>query len=344
MVGDVQPSLVNDKPIAVVGAGSWGTALAILLAGNGQPTWLWARGTDHVKDMETNRCNRHFLPDAPFPDLLTPSHDLGAILNGVRDLLIVVPSHGFREIIEAIRPGLGEDARIAWATKGLEPGTARLLHEVVREYLGVDRPAAVMSGPTFAREVVAGLPTAITVAATDRQFARHLAGRLHSKVFRVYLSDDMVGVQLGGSVKNVLAIGAGIADGLGFGANTRAALINRGLVEMMRLGVAMGGRRETFMGLAGLGDLVLTCTDTQSRNLRMGLALARGMTVDQAQAEIGQVVEGVRTAEEVRRLAQRHGVEMPICEQVYHVLFDAVTPRDAVYALLARQDAHTEVY
>ncbi len=331
------------EPIAVLGAGSWGTALAILLARNGQRTWLWARGAEQAKEMDADRCNQQFLPDVPFPDLLSPSHDLSVMLGEARDLLIAVPSHGFREVIERIRPGLRTDARIAWATKGLEPDTARPLHEVVQELLG-DRPAAVMSGPTFAREVVAGLPTAITVAATDQPFAKHLARRLHSQVFRVYLSTDMVGVQLGGSVKNVLAIGAGIADGLGFGANTRAALINRGLVEMMRLGVAMGGRRETFMGLAGLGDLVLTCTDTQSRNLRMGLALAKGMGVDQAQAAIGQAVEGVRTAQEVRRLAQRYAVEMPICEQVYRVLYEALPPHDAVDALLARQNAHAEVY
>lgn len=334
---------VSPESIGVLGAGSWGTALAILLASHGRPTWLWARDAEQVAEMQTRRRNPRFLPDAAFPDALTPSHELDAILDASRDLLIVVPSHGFREVIERIRPRLRDDARVAWATKGLEPGTGRFLHEVVQELLGPTRPAAVMSGPTFAKEVVAGLPTAITVAATDRQFAQGLALRLHSERFRIYLSDDMVGVQLGGSIKNVLAIGAGIADGLGFGANTRAALITRGLVEMMRLGEAMGGRRWTFMGLAGLGDLVLTCTDTQSRNLRMGLALAKGMTVGEAEASIGQVVEGVRTAQEVYRLSQQRRVEMPISEQVYAVLHQGVRPLDAVQTLLAREDAHTEV-
>lgn len=331
------------EPIAVIGAGSWGTALAVLLAGNGQPTWLWSIEDGHAAEMQEKRGNPRYLPDVTFPPSLTPSHDLHGVLAMARDLLVVVPSHGFRDVLERMRPALRPECRVAWATKGLDPDTGRLLDQAAKDVLGAERATAVMSGPTFAREVAAGLPTAITVASADRGFANDLALRLHNDHFRVYVSTDMVGVQLGGSVKNVLAIGAGIADGLGFGANTRAALITRGLAEMMRLGVAMGGHRDTFMGLAGLGDLVLTCTDTQSRNLRMGLNLAKGMPVEAAEASIGQVVEGVRTAREVKRLAGRAGVEMPISEQVYRVLHEGLSPPDAVHTLLAREDAHEEL-
>jgi glycerol-3-phosphate dehydrogenase (NAD(P)+) len=271
-------------PIAVLGAGSWGTALAIQLARNGNPTRLW----------------------------------------------------GFAETLDRLAGLLPDNARLAWATKGLEPDSGRLLSELAAERLPGITALAVLSGPTFAREVAAGLPTAITVAANRKAFADALSRRLHAGAFRTYTSRDLVGVQLGGAVKNVLAIAAGIADGLGFGANARAALITRGLAEMLRLGRAMGARRDTFMGLAGLGDLVLTCTDDQSRNRRFGLALGRGTPTDRALAEIGQVVEGRGTAREVRRLAGRHEVEMPIVEQAYRVLWESCPPRDAVHALLAR--------
>jgi glycerol-3-phosphate dehydrogenase (NAD(P)+) len=247
-----------------------------------------------------------------------------------------VPSHAFAETLAHLAGLLPANARLAWATKGLEPDSGRLLSELAAERLPGITALAVLSGPTFAREVAAGLPTAITVAANRKAFADALSRRLHAESFRTYTSRDLVGVQLGGAVKNVLAIAAGIADGLGFGANARAALITRGLAEMLRLGRALGARRDTFMGLAGLGDLVLTCTDDQSRNRRFGLALGRGTSTERALAEIGQVVEGRGTAREVRRLAQRNGVEMPIVEQAYRVLWDGRPPRDAVHALLAR--------
>ena len=311
-------------PIAVLGAGSWGTALAIQLARNGNPTRLWGHAADEIAPLTTERVNRRYLPDAPFPDGLTATADLAEATAGVRDVLLVVPSHAFA------------DARLAWATKGLEPDSGRLLSELASGRLPGLTALAVLSGPTFAREVAAGLPTAITVAANRKAFADALSRRLHAETFRTYTSRDLVGVQLGGAVKNVLAIAAGIADGLGFGANARAALITRGLAEMLRLGRALGARRDTFMGLAGLGDLVLTCTDDQSRNRRFGLALGRGTPAAQALAEIGQVVEGRGTAREVRRLAQRHAVEMPIVEQTYRVLWEALPPRAAVHALLAR--------
>lgn len=328
-------------PVAVLGAGSWGTALAVLLAGNGCPVRLWGHEPEHVARLRADRENRELLPGVPFPAGLEPEADLAAALAFAPDLLVVVPSHAFAETLErmgALPPG----ARLAWATKGLEPRSAEPLHQVARARLGDAVPLAVVSGPTFAGEVVRRLPTAVTVASDDMGFARDLAARLHNETFRVYLSDDVVGVEVGGAVKNVMAIAAGIADGLGFGANTRAALITRGLAEISRLGMAAGGRAETFMGLAGLGDLVLTCTDDQSRNRRFGLALARGLDAEAAARAIGQVVEGVGTTHEVKRLAARLGVEMPITEQVHAVLFEGRSPEAAVRALLARADTHAE--
>jgi glycerol-3-phosphate dehydrogenase (NAD(P)+) len=215
-------------------------------------------------------------------------------------------------------------------------GSGRLLHQIAEEVLGPERPYAVVSGPTFAGEVARGLPTACTVASGDAEFAADIAGWLHNETFRAYTSADVVGLQLGGAVKNVLAIAAGISDGLGFGANARAALITRGLAEIQRLGLAMDGLQETFMGLAGMGDLVLTCTDNQSRNRRFGLALAAGKSQQQAQDEIGQVVEGVQTAQVVVGLAREQGVEMPITEQVHRVLYEGVDPRAAVHELFQR--------
>ncbi|HEY5720448.1 MAG TPA: NAD(P)H-dependent glycerol-3-phosphate dehydrogenase, partial [Gammaproteobacteria bacterium] len=279
-------------PIAVLGAGSWGTALAIRLAHNGNPTRLWGHDPDEVAPLARDRVNARYLPGAPFPAGLDATADLAAALAGVRDVLVAVPSHAFAETLGRLAGHAPAGMRVAWATKGLEPETGRLLSEVAAERLPAAQALAVVSGPTFAREVAAGLPTAVTVAANRRAFADALTRRLHAETFRAYTSRDLVGVQLGGAVKNVLAIAAGIADGLGFGANARAALITRGLAEMLRLGRALGARRDTFMGLAGLGDLVLTCTDDQSRNRRFGLALGRGTPPARALAEIGQVVEG----------------------------------------------------
>ena len=226
--------------------------------------------------------------------------------------------------------------RVCWATKGFELSTGKLPHQVAREVLGPDIPVAVLSGPTFAQEVGAGLPTAMTIASHDHDYARALAETISSDTFRAYTSDDIIGVEVGGAVKNALAIGAGMSDGLGFGANTRIALINRGLVELMRLGVALGAKKETFMGLAGMGDLVLTCTDNLSRNRRTGLALAAGKTIEEAQEEIQQVVEGVKAAKAVHEVAENLGIEMPIVNQVYSIIYKGVSPRDAVEALMRR--------
>ncbi len=327
----------GSKPsVAVLGSGSWGTALAVHLARTGHRAILWGIETDELTAMARDRVNSRYLPGVTLPDGLEIEHDFARAMAAAEMLLVVVPSHAFREVLERARPLLRTGQRVAWATKGFELSTGKLPHEVADEVLGPAVPTAVISGPTFAREVGAGLPSAMTVASRDSDYAMALARSLSDENFRVYASSDMTGVEVGGAVKNVLAIGAGISDGLGFGANTRVALITRGLAEMMRLGVALGARPETFMGLAGLGDLVLTCTDDQSRNRRCGLLLAAGKTREQAQQQIGQVVEGVLAARAVREVARRHGVEMPISEQVYRVLYEGAPVKDAVYALMVR--------
>jgi len=305
-------------------------------ARGGHEVYLWGRDLSQMEQMAAARVNNRYLPDADFPSNLHIEPDLHKCLEGVSDILIAVPSHGLREILLRIKPLLDSQARISWATKGFELNTGKLPHQVASEILGDNRPMAVLSGPTFAKEVGAGLPTAMTIAASDADFASDLAAGLSDESFRAYTSDDMIGVEVGGAVKNVLAIGAGLSDGLGFGANTRIALINRGLVEMTRLGVALGAKQDTFMGLAGMGDLVLTCTDNLSRNRRMGLALASGMSIEAAQQEIQQVVEGVLAAKAVKEVADRLDVDMPICQQIYRILYEGVSPREAVGALMGR--------
>ncbi len=329
-------STVDTTPVTILGAGSWGTALAIQLARGGRPATLWGHDPVCMASLQAERTNTRYLPGVPLPDSLHISDNLAAAVQDVRDILIVVPSHAFRTVLRAMQPHLRTDARVMWATKGLESGSGKLLHRVVEEVLGEGQTMAMVSGPTFAREVAVGLPTALTVASKDADYAGFVAERLRSDAFRAYTCADVPGVEVGGAVKNVLAIAAGIADGLGFGANARSALITRGLAEIMRLGNALGGQHETFMGLAGLGDLVLTCTDDQSRNRRLGLALGRGKSLEDALAGIDQVVEGVQTAREVHELALSQGVEMPITEQVYAVLYSGCAPKAAVHALLTR--------
>ncbi|URQ60695.1 NAD(P)H-dependent glycerol-3-phosphate dehydrogenase [Pantoea alhagi] len=327
----------RNAAVTVLGAGSYGTALAITLARNGHQVLLWGHNPQHLSQLEADRCNVAFLPDVPFPATLSTEPDLAQAVAASRDLLIVVPSHVFGEVLQQIKPYLRADSRIVWATKGLERETGRLLQDVARDIVGDTLPLAVISGPTFAKELAAGLPTAIALAATDPQFADDLQLLLHcGKSFRVYNNPDFIGVQLGGAVKNVIAIGAGISDGIGFGANARTALITRGLAEMSRLGEALGADPTTFMGMAGLGDLVLTCTDNQSRNRRFGIMLGQGVDVESAQTQIGQVVEGYRNTKEVRALAARYGVEMPITEQIYQVLYCEKSAREAALNLLGR--------
>ena len=321
--------------LAVLGAGSWGTALALLLCRNGHRVRLWDHAPEQILALDRDGENRRYLRGFPLPPKLRPVAELAAALEGVSELLVVVPSHAFAAVLRRLPDRLPAGLGITWATKGFEPHTGRLLHQVAEEILG-SRDLAVVSGPSFAREVAKGLPTAVTVASRRPKHAQRIAGYLHNDHFRAYTSDDLVGVQVGGAAKNVLAIAAGIADGLGFGANTRSALITRGLAELIRLGTGLGGRRETFMGLAGLGDLVLTCTDDQSRNRRMGLALAQGLSVEEAKREIGQEVEGVITTRAVDAIAHRLGVEMPICNQVFGVLYEGRTPEQATRNLLMR--------
>jgi glycerol-3-phosphate dehydrogenase (NAD(P)+) len=327
---------IAHEPVAVLGAGSWGTALAIQFARGGHPTRLWCRNVEDALGMRAARSNRRYLPDAAFPDTLAVHSDLAEALRGAVDIIIAVPSHALRTLLMQVKPLLPRDARLAWATKGFELDTGKLPHQVAYEVLGDRFPVAVLSGPTFAREVGAGLPTAMTIASPDADFAAQLAHSLHAPNFRAYTSTDIVGVEVGGAVKNVLAVGAGLSDGLGFGANTRIALITRGLSEVTRLGVALGARAETFMGLAGLGDLVLTSTDNQSRNRRFGLALAAGQSVEQALAGIGQVVEGYTAARAVHNVAMREKIEMPIVHGIYRVLYEREPAKDVVRDLMTR--------
>ncbi|PPE74803.1 glycerol-3-phosphate dehydrogenase [Solimonas fluminis] len=323
-------------PITVLGAGSFGTALAVHLARRGSDTFLWGRNADKMAAMEAARENAQYLPGCHFPARLAAVSDLAAAVRDSEDLLISTPSYALRETLESLKPLLRPDQGIACACKGLEPNTGRLVHEVILDVVGARNPIAVISGPTFAKELGIGLPTAVTIAAQDEGFTRRLVGRLHGDGFRAYSSEDFAGVEIGGAAKNVMAIGVGIADGLSLGANTRAGMITRALAEMMRLGKALGGKPETLMGLAGMGDLVLTCTDNQSRNRRMGLLLAQGKTVPEAIQEIQQVVEGVRAAPEVVRLARRLEVEMPITEAINAVIQGEITPVQAVMQLATR--------
>ncbi len=324
---------MTDNKITVLGSGSWGTALAIQMARSGTDVTLWGRDSKLLGQMHQKCENQRYLPGAKFPDTLKAEPDWDTAIKDASTVMVSVPSHSFRSILERLD---GMSLSVCWATKGLELSTGLLPHQVVAVVLPTCERYAVLSGPTFATEVGQDLPTAITVAASKPDFADQLAGYLSSSSFLAYTSEDIIGVEVGGAVKNVLAIGAGLSDGLGFGANARIALINRGLREMQKLGVAMGAKAETFMGLAGMGDLVLTCTDNQSRNRRMGLALAAGKTVAQAEAEIQQVVEGVQASRAVFEQAQRLDVELPIIEQVYRVLIEGLDPREAVKALLAR--------
>lgn len=328
---------MTQKPtIAVLGAGAWGTALAVLLARNRHPVLLWGHDAALLERLARERAHPRALPGVALPDQIACEPSLARIAAAAHDVLIAVPSHAFRATLEGL--GAGSSMRtIAWATKGLEPGSGRLLSAVAGEVLGSNARLAVVSGPTFAIEIARGLPAALTVAAAAPDVAEQVSAWLRNERVRVYTSDDIAGVQLGGAIKNVMAIAAGISDGLGFGANARAALVTRGLAELTRLGMAMGGRRETFMGLTGAGDLILTCTDDTSRNRRVGLGLGQGRALPEVLAEIGQEAEGVTTARELYRLARALEVDMPITEQVYRVLYEGLPPQAAVEALLKRE-------
>ena len=297
---------------------------------------MWGIEKNEIKEMAQNRCNVRYLPGADFPDGLRVTTELTEALTGAEDVLIAVPSHAFRETVERLNASQVPLKHLAWATKGLEFESGLLPHQVAEQVLATNIPTAVLSGPTFAAEVGAQLPSAITIASENKAYALRLAKSITSDNFRAYPSTDIIGVEVGGATKNILAIGAGISDGLGFGANSRVLLVTRGLIEMTRLGVALGAQKDTFMGLSGMGDLVLTCTDNQSRNRRFGLALARGATILEALGESGQVVEGYYAAKSVHMIAARHNVEMPIVEQIYKVIYETTSPETAVTALMRR--------
>jgi len=322
------------ESVAVLGAGAWGTALAIRLAGRFQVR-LWTRNPEHAEAMVSDGVNRRYLPEVALPPGVQVSASLAEAVADAELLIVAVPTSGLRDTlrqliaIDAIRP-------LIWLCKGFEAGSMQLPHQVLAETWPAGRPAGVLSGPSFAREVAAGLPTALTVAALDAGFARQVAYALHGPHLRLYSSDDLIGVEIGGAVKNVIAIATGISDGLGFGHNARAALITRGLAEIARLGLRLGGRQDTFMGLSGMGDLILTCTGDLSRNRRVGLRLAAGESLEGVLRALQHVAEGVTTACEVDRLAQELGVEMPISQAVRQILVQDLTPREAVASLFGR--------
>ncbi|MBO9880895.1 MULTISPECIES: NAD(P)H-dependent glycerol-3-phosphate dehydrogenase [Xanthomonas] len=324
------------KKIAVLGAGSWGTALASLTARHGYPTVLWGRDAVVAEAIGQRHENPRYLPGIALPEGLQATTDLAAAIDGADWILVVVPSHAFTDTLQQLAPLRPAQAGVAWATKGFEPGSGRFLHEVAQEILGEDVPLAVVTGPSFAKEVALDLPTAVTVHG-DAAFAQQVADAMHGPTFRAYTGDDMVGAELGGAMKNVLAVATGVADGMELGLNARAGLITRGLNEMLRLAAAIGAKPETLMGLAGLGDLVLTCTGDLSRNRRLGLALGRGQPLQEAVRAIGQVVESVQTADEVMRQAERHGIDLPISNAVRAVLHGELTPAVGLQQLLARE-------
>lgn len=329
--------------VAILGAGAWGTALAINFCAAHAVT-LWARDPAQVEAMRRGRTNERYLPGHALPAALRLEQDFARAVEGSEYLIVAVTVAGLRPVLRLIRDA-GFTAPVIWLCKGFEQSHARLPHEVFAEEMGaaggVPVPCAVLSGPSFAQEVAAGLPTALTLASADQRFATTAAQVLHGPTLRVYSHDDMVGVEVGGAVKNVIAIAAGVCDGLGLGLNARAALITRGLAEMTRLGVALGAQGPTFMGLAGVGDLILTCTGDLSRNRRIGLALARGEAVAAAQSSLGHVAEGVFSATEVQRRARACGIEMPITDAVCRVLEQPARARAIAQELLAR-DARPE--
>lgn len=328
---------VEPCTVAVLGAGSWGTALAMQIARLGHRALLWGRDASQLEEMRSSGVNRRYFPEIQLPPGLEPEPSMQVALEGSDECIVAVPSQAFSSVVKSIaqywQPGFG----LSWACKGLEPGSGRFLHSTAREILDESAPLAIITGPSFAVEVARNLPTAVTVAATEEAYASRMVSVLHGGSFRAYTSDDIKGAELGGAVKNVLAVATGICDGLGLGNNARAALITRGLAEMMRLGQSLGAQEKTLMGLAGMGDLVLTCTGDLSRNRRLGLALGAGTSLDEALREIGQVVEGVGTSEEVWRLGQRQGVEMPISEQVYGIIHLGWDPSEGVRRLLSRE-------
>jgi len=319
---------------AVLGAGSWGTALAIHLSFSGYDTVLWARDVSHIKEMQSRRENARYLSGVTFPTQLRIDSNLENTLTDADIILLGTPSGVFETMLHQIKPLIHSSQILLSATKGLTE-RGEFMSDLAHKILPNNR-YALLSGPSFAKEVAKHLPTTVIIASSDKECAHQLAHAFSKNVFRVYSSHDLIGVQIGGAVKNILAVAVGISDGMGFGANARAALITRGLREMKRLGLAAGGELTTMMGLAGLGDLVLTCTDNQSRNRRLGLAIGQGKSIEEAQSEIAQVIESIHTSALIQTLIKKFNVEMPITEQVYQVLHHGVNPKEAVKNLFAR--------
>jgi glycerol-3-phosphate dehydrogenase (NAD(P)+) len=327
------------ETVAVLGAGSWGTALAMQLARNGLQVRLWGHRPEHIERLRELRENTDYLPGFELADNIDPQATLQAAIEHAAYLLIAIPSKGFRALLQQLKPLLNENQALFWASKGFEIESGKLLHEVIEQELP-GYHYGVISGPTFATEVARGLPAAIACAGNDAQTTAAFAQLLRGHHFRAYTSEDIIGVELGGALKNVLAIAVGISDGLGFGANTRAALMTRGLAEIMRLGTRLGAHQETMMGLAGLGDIILTCTDNQSRNRRFGLLIGQGKSVQEAEIEVGQTVEGLRAASAIYNKARELELDLPIIEEVYRVLYDGKDPHAAVRDLESRPQGH----
>jgi len=323
--------------IAVLGAGSWGTGLALQLDRSGSRSILWDRDTENLLKIRQARSNERYLPGIEIPVSIGVETEVLDAVKAADHVLLVTPSHAFASVLTTIREVLVPGQGVAWACKGFEPGSGRLLHHVATDLLPEGTPQAIVTGPSFAKEVAMNLPTAVTVAGSDSTFTKVMANALHGGRFRAYTSDDMIGAELGGAVKNVMAVATGICDGLKLGDNARAALITRGLAEMMRLGVALKAKPETLMGLAGAGDLILTCTGDLSRNRQLGLKLGQGKTLETALNEIGQVVEGVNSSAEVQRLSLTHDINMPISEQVNGIIHKGWDPVEGVARLMARE-------
>lgn len=327
--------------VSVLGAGSWGTALAILIAHNIKHVTLWGRNQAHLDNIGEKRENKRYLPGIILPENMAITSNFNDAIQGASKFLIVVPSQAFRQTLSDLKQALLDQDQdpsqitIIWGTKGFDANSGKLLSQVTEEVFG-SIECGVISGPSFATETASGFPTALTLASQTIRHAEVLSRWFRTESTRVYFSDDPVGVQLGGAIKNIMAIAAGISDGLGFGANARAGLITRGLSEMSRLGVALGGKAETFMGLTGVGDLILTCTDDQSRNRRFGLGLGQGKSTTEIVSEIGQEIEGINTVKELFGISQNLGVDMPITEQVYNIIHQQAEPSDAVKNLLTR--------
>lgn len=330
--------------VTVLGAGAWGTALAKVLADKGMPTTLWSHHESHAQAIQSERVNAKFLPSAKLPDTLTATGDLEGALRDAELLVVVVPSHGLREVMKKAKPFIPESAILCSATKGIENDSLMLMSEVLRDTLGppaggdeIDCRMTYLSGPSFAKEVAAGLPTVIVIAGHDESAAATMQHAFATDVLRVYRSDDVPGVEVGGALKNVVAIAAGAMDGMGFGHNARAGLITRGLTEIARLAVHKGGQPLTVAGLSGMGDLVLTCTGDLSRNRTVGFELGKGRLLPEILASLGHVAEGVKTAKSAYDLSVREGVDMPITHEVYKVLYEGKSPRQAVVDIMTRE-------